>query len=818
MMTPFAMMLAMVGADAGWVVESIPAPEGEVVEVGGIAFLGEGTVALSTRRGRVWLVDGALDDDPSDAVWTRFADGLYEGLGLDTDGDDLIVLQRGELSRLRDIDGDRLVDDIELVSQDWGLSDNYHEFAFGLPRDAQGNRYVAFNLGFLSPEWWHGKAVVPYRGWILQIAPDGTMTPWAHGFRSPCGLGFDASGRLLETDNQGDWMPSSPIYVVEREGFHGHPASLRWTDEYLAAERLPDDTEPVAIERVPAAIWIPYDWSRSTGNLVTDTTGGRFGPFENQLFVAELTTGRVLRAEIEDIDGVSQGAVWPFVDRVGSVARVAFAPDGSLICGLTNRGWGGLAPGHGVRRIRFTGEVPMEMKHVRLVPGGFDIEFTHPVAGDIEPSQIDIDTYDYNWWWKYGSPEQRRSELAAGDTSLSADRRTLHVSVPMLRAGRVARMRLHGVEGEGDRPLLHEEVAYTINRLPGGPSGQVAKRVAAPSESDSVEESSGWLRLTWGDATDLWDGDWRLGTAELDHTNRRRFVKTPGQDVLVNDEAEQDFWLPAVVPDGRVTAAIMLPKLGALAMGLPGGAKLVIRDLEDRGSIEVQIANGSTIETASRDVWRGPGQWHRLAVDVRGGMLEDVLLDDMSILEDVSLPEGGDPRWLRFFATPGSGGIADVRLKPDRVKAPDRGDDPLAGQFEVAGSLGVMVADGSMALDGSGSIRLRDACPLDFELASMLRFERGTEATLNLGGVSVVLAGSAPGVGSIVGVDERSVNLVPADGWYDLAVSCTKGRVVVTLNGLEVASGSASPTGPVTVQMNRGHLTIGWMRMPSLLE
>ncbi|MDP6986607.1 MAG: hypothetical protein QGG74_01060, partial [Phycisphaerales bacterium] len=264
-MIPLA--VTMLASDVGWVVEPIPTPEGEVVEVGGIAFPGEGTIALSTRRGRVWLVDGALDEDPSDAAWTRFADGLYEGLGLDTDGDDLVVLQRGELSRLRDVNDDRRVDDIELISDGWGLSENYHEFAFGLPRDADGNRYVSLNLGFLSPEWWHGKATVPYRGWIVQIAPDGTATPWAHGFRSPCGLGFDAQGRLLETDNQGDWMPSSPIYVVKRDGFHGHPASLRWTDDYLATDRLPDDKEPVDIERVPAAIWIPYDWSRSTGNL-----------------------------------------------------------------------------------------------------------------------------------------------------------------------------------------------------------------------------------------------------------------------------------------------------------------------------------------------------------------------------------------------------------------------------------------------------------------------------------------------------------------------------------------------------------------------
>jgi glucose/arabinose dehydrogenase len=813
MIVPSLIVLMVTGADTGWVVEPIPAPPGEVVEVGGIAFPDADTIAVSTRRGRVWLIDGALDDDPSNAVWTRFADGLNEGLGLDTEGEDLLVLQRGELSRLRDVDGDRLVDDIELVSDEWGLSKNYHEYAFGLPRDAAGNRYISFNLGFMQPDWWHGQAVVPYRGWIMQVSPSGDLTPWAHGFRSPCGLGFDATGRLLATDNQGDWMPSSPIYVVERDGFHGHPASLRWTEEYLKDGRVSNDREPVDVHRVPAAIWIPYEWSRSTGNLVSDTTGGAFGPFEGQLFVAELTTGRVLRAEIEDIDGVPQGAVWPFVDRVGSVARVAFAADGSLVCGLTNRGWGGLAPGHGLRRIRFTGEVPMEMKHVRLVPGGFDIEFTHPVAGDVDPKQIHIDTYDYNWWWKYGSPEQRKGEVQVGEAALSPDRRTLHLSVPMLRAGRVARIRLDGVSGDEDRPLRTNEVAYTINRLPGGPSGQVAKKVAAPSEADSAEEESGWVRLMWGDATEMWEGDWRLSKDTLDPTDRRRFVRMSGTDVLVNDEASGDLVLNAAPPDGRVSVAIMLPERGAIAMGLPGGARLTVRDLQDHGTVEVQDSMGQALASADQDVWRGPGQWHRLEVDVRSGHLEGVFLDDMSIMGDVALPDRAGDRWLGFFAAPGPGGIADVRLQPDRTTTLDTGDNPLVGRFKLKGSLGGMVVDDSMVLEGTGELDLGMSLPPDGALRATLRFSHGTSAILKLGSVPIVLAGHEPGTGSIVGVDERSVDLIPIGSWYDLVVSYANGRVTVSLNGLEVARGAASPKGPVAIKMGGGKLTIDRLRI-----
>ena len=180
---------------------------------------------------------------------------MAEGLGLKVVDGDIHVVQRGELSRLVDIDGDRRVDRIETITQDWGLSNNYHEYAFGLPVDEQGNFYVSLNVGFMDPEWWHGQSDTPWRGWVLRVSPDGTVTPMASGLRSPCGLGMNMEGDLVATDNQGDWMPVCPIFHIEEGGFYGHPNSLRWTDEWQGRGEIPSDREPVSESRKPAAIW-----------------------------------------------------------------------------------------------------------------------------------------------------------------------------------------------------------------------------------------------------------------------------------------------------------------------------------------------------------------------------------------------------------------------------------------------------------------------------------------------------------------------------------------------------------------------------------
>ncbi len=311
-MIPILLILAGLAAPQQesdyYTVDYLTPPDGEVLEVGGMDFLSDGTLLVSTRRGRVWWVDQALAEDPAEAKFHIFAEGLHEGLGLKVVDDRIYVMQRGELSQLIDLDGDRICDRIEVVSQDWGMSGNYHEFAFGLPQDEEGNFYISTNVGFWSPEWWHGISKVKYRGWILKVAPDGKTTPFASGVRSPAGLGMDTEGRLYYTDNQGDWMPSCGIFHVQEGDFFGHPASQRWTRKYGYGKRAPSSIEPPDVERTPPAIWLPYEWSRSTGNLVPDTSGGKFGPFQDQMFVAELTNGLVLRTMFEEVQGQVQGA------------------------------------------------------------------------------------------------------------------------------------------------------------------------------------------------------------------------------------------------------------------------------------------------------------------------------------------------------------------------------------------------------------------------------------------------------------------------------------------------------------------------------
>ncbi|MBC8369409.1 MAG: PQQ-dependent sugar dehydrogenase [Planctomycetes bacterium] len=654
-------------------VEFLPTPAGETIEVGGVDFLSDGTMLLSTRRGRVWWVDNAMADDLSQLKFHIFAEGLHEGLGLEVVDDEIYVMQRGELSRLIDLDGDQICDRIESVSQDWGMTGNYHEFAFGAPVDEHGNFYISTNVGFWSPQWWHGKSKAPRRGTIMKVAPNGDTTWFASGVRSPCGLGVDSEQRVLYTDNQGDWMPVCGIFDVEQDDFFGHPASLRWTDEYNNGEIDPSSTEAPTRQPKSAAVWIPYDWSRSTGNLVHDSTAAKFGPFKDQLFVAELTLGNVLRVMLEDVQGVTQGAVVKFRSAVGSAVRVRFAPDGSLFAGLTNRGWGGRAPGSGIARIRYRDNLPLEMQNISLRQDGFVIDLTKAI--DSVPA-ISARSYDYNYWWDYGSPEMRDKELSVPKVSLSDDGMQLTLSGMNLKAGRCVRLQLSNIG------LLHDEFSYTINQLPEGEftTERIAKTVAPPAARTVAEEGGGWLTTTWGDPFDNWTGEgWKLCSATVEKSKPNVFEINVGNSALVNvDPNSAPFTSKDSYGDVEFRFSFMLPEGGDSGLYMMSRYELQLADNDSCGAII-----GSKNPRAQ--AYNGPGEWHvmrgrflapRFDADgnkTRNARFEDISIDYVSIIGAAECKEvtGGAISQIEvasapmfFQANAGSVAIADVRLKP----------------------------------------------------------------------------------------------------------------------------------------------------------
>jgi Glucose/sorbosone dehydrogenases len=471
-----------------YVIETIPMPADLEAETGGLAFLPDGRLAACFTRGEVMIYD------PAQRNWEVFAKGLHEPLGLwVVNARELLVMQRPELTRLVDTDGDGEADLYEKVADDFGLSGNYHEFNYGPVKDKNGNLFIALNtasyggkiqpntrgvVNTLGRDGADGRrqmfSAVPYRGWVMKQTPQGALEPYASGFRSPNGIGIDPDGNLFVTDNQSDWVETSTLYHVKEGHFYGHPASLVWKEGWNRGSPFDLPIEELDHMRTQASVYFPHGIiANSPAQPVWDTTDGKFGPFAGQLFVGEMNHKRIVRVMLEKVKGEFQGACIPFLDNQGLPIgnnRLAFAPDGSLWIGQIAHGWSG---DKGIRRVTFTGKQPMDIYRMSLTTKGFDLSFTRPLdaATALNKDHYRIRHYYYAYRKKpFDEPidhsqQSNIQQIGIKRLHLSPDGRTVSMELDSLKAGYVYELELHNVKSKDGMPAENQTICYTLNNL-----------------------------------------------------------------------------------------------------------------------------------------------------------------------------------------------------------------------------------------------------------------------------------------------------------------------------------------------------------------
>jgi len=472
--------------DTGWK----PA-DSLMLEVSGITEVADGRLAVATRKGDIWLLEGAGDDPPRMVHPRRFARGLHEPLGLLHRDNAFWTAQRSEITRIADADGDGIADDYRTVSKGWGVTGHYHEYAYGPKPDGDGRLWITLNTGLNLTEdhLSHtvrdpllGYAQGAWRGWAMHLGTDdtGPLEPVCCGLRSLAGLGANAAGAMFATDQQGNWIATNSLVHLRPGAFFGRPESLASRtlpgSPLPAVDRIVEGLPwPEAVQRmpflVPPAVWFPYRrFGQSATDVLLDASGGRFGPFAGQLFVGEFTQASIHRVFLERVAGEYQGAVFPF--RAGfasAVLRLGQAPDGSLYAGLTNRGWSSLGPAaYGLERLVWTGIVPFEIRAIRAAHDGFELEFTRPVdrAAAARPDAYALSSYTYLYHSKYGSDEIDACALDVREATVSDDGLRVRLVVDGLRPLHVHEFDATGVRSAAGEPLLHSQAFYTLNRLP----------------------------------------------------------------------------------------------------------------------------------------------------------------------------------------------------------------------------------------------------------------------------------------------------------------------------------------------------------------
>ncbi|HUR45587.1 MAG TPA: DUF6797 domain-containing protein, partial [Candidatus Saccharimonadales bacterium] len=391
--------------DGAYTTDSITAPTDNPwkrrVRFGGMDFFSDGKrAALCTHDGDIWIVSG-IDAKLEKLTWRRFASGMYETLGLAIVDDVIYTSGRDQITRYRDLNNDGEADYYENFNNQIKSTEGFHEFVFDLQRDKAGNFYFAkanpVNSG--GPGFGRGGGngtVCEHAGCVFKLDKKGkNLEIIARGLRAPNGIGVSADGQVTTSDNEGTWVPTTPINWI------AGPGQFLGVSNVLTSKELMNTW-------VPPLTWLSKEYDNSGGGQVW-VNSDKWGPFKGELLHESYGKSSLFLVLRDQVNNTIQGGVVRFpLKFTSSCMRAHFNKhDGQLyIAGLSE--WQSNAGKiTGFDRVRYTGKPVYSVCGLKVVHDGVQLRFTQPLATD---SAADIQNFSGKRWnyeraEHYGSPE-----------------------------------------------------------------------------------------------------------------------------------------------------------------------------------------------------------------------------------------------------------------------------------------------------------------------------------------------------------------------------------------------------------------------------
>ncbi len=455
------------------------------LRVAAFDFFADGTTAaVCTWDGDVWIVEN-VDETLQNLKWKLFARGIHEPLGLKIVDENVYTVSDDQITRFHDFNKDGEADYYENFNNDWQLTSGFHAFAFDLVTDKEGNFYFA--LGMPVRSGGRGfERVGEHHGTILKVSKDGSkLSKYASGFRAPNGIGISPDGQVTSGDNEGTYVPRSPLNWIKEGGFYGVVDSYDKRAELKSTAfnkelRLGREEHREASEEPKPLVWFSKKVDNSGGGQVW-VTSDRWGPLKGELLHGSYGKSTLYLVLKEEIKGQMQGGVVKIpVQLNSSNMRMRFNErDGQLyVMGL--KGWQTNA-GHrsSFDRVRYTGK-PIDL------PTGLEIKTDGIVlrfSETLEPASANLaENYslkasDIYWCKEYGSQEFHINQcnkplgrkkkgwtsLKVTEAELLDDGKSVKITIDALVPAHMLELN-HNIQTKDGRPLK-AAIHHTIHKL-----------------------------------------------------------------------------------------------------------------------------------------------------------------------------------------------------------------------------------------------------------------------------------------------------------------------------------------------------------------
>lgn len=471
-------------------------PDDFVSRIGGLDFMPDGRAVVSTwdAEGAVYIIDGVQSGMPAKMTAKKIASGLAEPLGLSVVDGDIYIMQKQEMTRLVDTNGDEYIDEYQVLCNDWDVTANFHEFGFGMAyRD---NHFYATLATGIQPGGASALNQPKQRGSAIKVNKDsGEIEFMANGLRTPNGIGIGVDQEVFVADNQGDWLPASKIVHVTKGAWFG--------------SRSVDFAGTAGLKEKKPLVWLPQNEignSPSTPLLLND------GPYKNQMIHGEVTHGGVKRVYVEKVNGEYQGCVFRFIQGLeAGVNRLQWGPDGALYAGgvgSTGNWQQDRKLWYGLQRMIYNGKTTFEMLSISARSNGIEISFTAPLAltAGNSPNDYEIKQWYYLPTKEYGGPKLDEKHLDILSVNVSADRTKVFLELDGMKEDHVVYVHLMPrIKSATDETLWSTEAWYTMNCIPKGKVGAKATvDLSGINVLTAEERAEGWKLLFDGKTTKGW--------------------------------------------------------------------------------------------------------------------------------------------------------------------------------------------------------------------------------------------------------------------------------------------------------------------------
>lgn len=402
-----------------------------------LVFSDSGIAHAVTYDGDVYEIEG-LEHIDGPVTWRRVAAGFNEPMAIERQGADIFVFSRGGVTRLVDQNGDREFETYRLFSNRFVQSPDTRDFCFSLVALPDG--------GFLiSKGGQQVSSLNPHSGRILRLGPEGTeVTIHATGFRNAFIARDPQSGIITGSDQQGNWIPSTPFHIIEPEHFYGHGRSSPVSPAPVTAPRL----------------WFPHAVSPSAVGVVSGFDS-RMPGFEKSALMLDYKTSRGLVIDIADPQAPQTSSIVLPLTFETPVLNGAINPMNGLPYLVGFQVWDSNAPRlEGLSRLRPSSKPVMTIPTASPFEGGILLRGVE--SG--QDSSFEVKAWNYQRSEKYGSPQFRQDGEPGIDrypvlaTTLSTNRQDVFLHLPDWQPSMSVVVTQHA-------PTRRQDIYLTANQL-----------------------------------------------------------------------------------------------------------------------------------------------------------------------------------------------------------------------------------------------------------------------------------------------------------------------------------------------------------------